>query len=61
MTMNKAEALAILREVQETNEGASKALKQARVISGRQQAKVDEAAWINSIKEEKKDLGTVLV
>jgi hypothetical protein len=51
MTMNKAEALAMLREVQEANEGASKALKQARV-SAAAEGKAAERDWVRSMQEE---------
>jgi len=59
--MNKAEALAMLREVQEANESATKALNEVKTVSAAAQGKAAERDWVNSIKEEKKDLGTVLV
>lgn len=49
--MDKAQALAILHEINHAQASASHALEQTRVLSGRQQAIQAEREWVSTIKE----------
>lgn len=50
--MDRAEALAVLHDINAANEAAAQAITEARVLSGAAQGKVDEAAWVKGIKEQ---------